>query len=69
VKVRSIFNPTVVRLGPRASLSEAARLMRVVGFGSVAVCEADRLIGILTETDVVRAIADRRDPNSTAVAD
>ncbi len=69
MKVRSIFNPTVVRLGPRASLSEAARLMRLVGFGSVAVCEADRLIGILTETDVVRAIADRRDPNSTAVAD
>lgn len=69
MKVRSFFNPTVVRLGPRASLSEAASLMRVVGFGSVAVCEDDRLIGILTETDVVRAIADRRDTNSTVVAD
>ena len=34
----------------------------------MAVCEADRLIGILTETDVVRAIADRRDTNSTLVA-
>jgi CBS domain-containing protein len=69
MKVRNFFNPTVFRLGPGASLSEAASLMRVGGFGSVAVCEADRLIGILTETDLVRAIADRRDPKLTAVAD
>jgi Predicted signal-transduction protein containing cAMP-binding and CBS domains len=59
----------VARLGPGASLSDAASLMRVGGFGSVAVCEADRLIGILTETDLVRAIAARRDPSSTTVSD
>jgi CBS domain-containing protein len=69
MKVRSIFNPTVAWLGPGASLSDAASLMRVGGFGSVAVCEADRLIGILTETDLVRAIADRREPSSTTVRD
>lgn len=59
----------MARLGPGASLSDAASLMRVGGFGSVAVCEADRLIGILTETDLVRAIAARRDPSSTTVSD
>jgi CBS domain-containing protein len=69
VKVKSFFNPTVARLGPGASLFEAASLMRVGQFGSVAICEADRLIGILTETDIVRAIAGRRDPRSTTVAD
>jgi CBS domain-containing protein len=69
MKVKSFFNPTVVRLSPRASLFEAASLMRVGEFGSVAICEADRLIGIVTETDIVRAIADRRDPRSTTVAD
>jgi CBS domain-containing protein len=69
MKVRSLFNPTVVRLGPDASLSEAASLMRVTEFGSVLVCEDDRLIGILTETDVVRAIAARCDPTSTSVSD
>jgi CBS domain-containing protein len=69
MRVKAFFNPNVARLGPQASLFEAAGLMRVGKFGSVAVCEADRLIGILTETDIVRAIASRRDPRSTTVAD
>lgn len=69
MKVESLFNPTVARLGPTATLSEAAGLMRVTEFGSVVVCEGDRLVGILTETDLVRAMAARRDPNSTAVSD
>ncbi|MGA7912759.1 MAG: CBS domain-containing protein, partial [Candidatus Dormiibacterota bacterium] len=69
MRVKAFFNPNVARIGPHASLFEAAGLMRVGKFGSVAVCEADRLIGILTETDIVRAIASRRDPRSTTVAD
>jgi CBS domain-containing protein len=69
MKVRAFFNPTVARLRPDASLSEAAGLMRVGEFGSVVICDADKLIGILTETDLVRAIADRRDPKSTLIAD
>ena len=69
MKVRAFFNPSVAQLRPDASLSEAAALMRVGELGSVVICDADKLIGILTETDVVRAIADRRDPKSTFVAD
>lgn len=69
MKVRGFFSPTVARLRPDASLSEAAALMRVGEFGSVVICDADQLIGILTETDLVRAIADRRDPESTLVLD
>ena len=69
MKVRAFFSPTVARLRPDASLSEAAALMRVGEFGSVVICDADQLIGILTETDLVRAMADRQDPDSTLVAD
>ncbi len=69
MRVKAFFNPNVARIGPHASLFEAAGLMRVGKFGSVAVCEADRLIGILTETDMVRAIASQCDPRSTTVAD
>lgn len=69
MKVRDFFNPTVARLGPRASLFEAAGLMRAGMLGSIAICEGDRLVGILTETDLVRAIAGRRDPVSTTAAD
>lgn len=39
--------------------------MRVGEFGSVVICDADHLIGIVTETDLVRAIADRRNPKLT----
>jgi CBS domain-containing protein len=69
MKVRGFFNPTVVRLGPGASLLDAANLMRAGRVGSIAICEGDHLIGIITETDLVRAIAGRRDPRSTTVFD
>ncbi|MGZ3387569.1 MAG: CBS domain-containing protein [Isosphaeraceae bacterium] len=69
MRVKAFFNPTVARLRLDASLSEAAAFMRVTEFGSVVICDADQLIGILTETDLVRAIADHRDPTTTLVAD
>ena len=69
MKVRSVFHPAVACLGPGASLSEAASLMRADEFGSIAIYEGDRLAGILTETDLVRAVADHRDPASTTVSE
>ena len=69
MKVRSVFHPAVACLGPDASLSEAASLMRAGEFGSMAIYEGDRLAGILTETDLVRAVADHRDLASTTVSE
>ena len=69
MKVRSVFHPAVACLGPGASMSEAASLMRADEFGSIAIYEGDRLAGILTETDLVRAVADHRDPASTTVSE
>jgi CBS domain-containing protein len=68
MKVSSVFHPAVTCLGPDASLSEAASLMRAGEFGSIAIYEGDRLAGILTETDMVRAVADHREPASTKVS-
>ena len=68
MKVRSVFHPAVTCLAPDASMSEAASLMTSGGFGSIAVFEGDRLDGILTETDLVRAVADHIDPTSTSVS-
>jgi CBS domain-containing protein len=68
MKVRSVFHPAVACLGPGASLSSAASLMQAGGFGSVAIYEGDRLAGILTETDIVRAVADHRNPATTTLA-
>ncbi len=69
MKVRSVFHPAVACLGPGASLTAAARLMRAGGYGAVAIYEADRLTGILTERDVVRAVAEHRDPDAALVAE
>lgn len=69
MKVESVYHPAVTCLNPEASLTEAASLMRAGEFGSVAICEGDEMAGILTETDLVRAMADHRDPVSTRVSE
>lgn len=69
MKVRSVFHPAVACLGPAANLATAASLMQAGEFGSVAIYEGDRLAGILTETDIVRAVADHRKPETTNIAE
>jgi CBS domain-containing protein len=46
----------VVTVRPEQSLGEAARLMMTKKIGSLPVVEAGRLVGILTETDMLRTI-------------
>jgi CBS domain-containing protein len=50
----------LVRAEPEVSLEEAARLMASRRVGSVLVFDGERLIGILTERDVLRAVAEGR---------
>jgi CBS domain-containing protein len=50
---------------PEASLSDVARRMRVEDCGSAAVMSGGRLVGIITERDLVQAIADGVDPRET----
>jgi CBS domain-containing protein len=69
MKVRGVFHPAVACLGPGSSLTNAASLMRAGEFGSVAIYEGDRLAGILTETDIVRSVADQRDPDTTTLSE
>ncbi len=69
MKVSSVFHPAVACLGPAATLRSAATMMRSGEFGSVAICEGDRLAGILTEADLVHAVADRRDLDTTTVSE
>ena len=52
------------------SLKDVARLMREGDIGAMPVVENGKLIGIVTDRDiVVRAVADGRDPDETTVAD
>jgi CBS domain-containing protein len=55
---------------PSTSLRDAAEKMRTLNVGPLPVCEGDRLMGIITDRDiVVRAVAMGMDPNSSRVSD
>jgi CBS domain-containing protein len=43
-----------VGIGPERTLREAAEIMTSAGVGSLAVVEGDRLVGIVTDRDLVR---------------
>ena len=52
------------------SISEAAQLMKSEDVGPLPVVEGDRLVGILTDRDIVlRVVADGKDPQSTTVGE
>jgi CBS domain-containing protein len=59
----------VVQSDPGESVREAARRMGDAGIGSVAVCEGSRLVGILTERDVLRLVSQGDDLDRVRVGD
>ncbi len=52
---------------PEETLGEAAEKMRAHGVGAVLVMDAGRLLGILTERDLLNAVASRIDPSEAQV--
>jgi CBS domain-containing protein len=55
-------------IGPEVSVFDAARFMAERNIGAACVLENDRLVGILSERDMMnRVIAAGRDPKSTRV--
>ena len=60
----------VVTLQPDQSVRDAARMMRDRHVGAVLVVDEDRLVGIVTDRDIVtRGIVEGRDPNTTPVGE
>jgi CBS domain-containing protein len=62
VKVRDLPPGQLLSVDPETTVAEVARRMRMDDSDSVAVMSEDRLVGIITERDLVRAIADGLDP-------
>lgn len=56
VPVRQVMSSPVVIVGPRDELEAAARLMLEDKVGSLPVVENGRVVGIITETDLLRRI-------------
>lgn len=55
--------------GPDTTITEAAQAMEKTDLGSLAVVEGMRLLGLITERDIRRAVAEGVDCGSTLVSD
>jgi CBS domain-containing protein len=55
--VGEIMTPDVLGLEPATSLVDAARRMHERRVGAVVVLDGERLVGIVTERDILRAVA------------
>jgi CBS domain-containing protein len=69
-QVSTIMRATVATIGPDATVGECIRIMAREHFGCVLVVEGPRLIGILSERDVLTRVVDRaKDPTTERVRD
>lgn len=70
MKVSQIMTPEVETVAPEAALQDAAGCMREIDVGVLPVCDGERLVGMLTDRDIIlRAVAEGRDPRTTRVRD
>jgi len=68
--VRDAMTPNVRSATSAESLADVARKMREDDVGSLPVVEGEQVIGIVTDRDiVVRAVAERLDPQSITVGE
>jgi CBS domain-containing protein len=66
--VKDLMTPDPTTVPPETTVSEAAERMARKDVGPLPIVENDRLVGIVTDRDlVVRVLAEGRDPSSTTV--
>lgn len=67
--VREVMSQSVSLLAPSDTISKAAKMMRDEKIGSLPVAEDDKLVGMLTDRDIViQSVAAGEIPDSTPVA-
>lgn len=70
MKVREIMTSRAEVTDPDTTIQGAAQQMASVGAGFLPVCENDRIVGSVTDRDiVVRGLANGRDPAATSVGE
>jgi signal-transduction protein with cAMP-binding, CBS, and nucleotidyltransferase domain len=67
--IGTIYRREVLSTTPVVRLDEAARRMRIHGISSLMVVEGEKVVGILTERDLTRAIAAGEQPQQTTVGE
>jgi CBS domain-containing protein/uncharacterized protein (DUF2267 family) len=67
--ISQVMTRDVEVVGPDDTLQAAAELMRTLNVGPIPVCDGEKLVGIITDRDiVVRAVAQGMDPTDTRVS-
>ncbi|CAN7405746.1 CBS domain-containing protein [Polaromonas sp. LjRoot131] len=70
--VNDVMTRNVRTLAPGATVADAAKAMRELNVGVIPVCEGDKLLGVVTDRDIVlRAVAEGLDggtPLSTVMS-
>lgn len=70
MQIKDLMTRDVELIGPTAMIKDASRMMRDNDIGALPVANGDRLVGMLTDRDiVVRAVADGKDPGETPVSE
>ncbi len=68
MQLKDVMSRDVQVVQPDVSLAAAAAKMKLNDIGALPVCDGERLVGMLTDRDiVVRAIAEGRDPKKSPV--
>jgi CBS domain-containing protein len=65
--LRDVMNTLLVTVAEDATVAEAAQVMSLQHVGSALIVDGDRLRGIFTERDIVRALAAEHDAAGHAV--
>ncbi|MBT2569911.1 CBS domain-containing protein [Planococcus sp. ISL-110] len=69
MRIEDIMTTDVETCMPESTLQEVASKMREINVGSIPICEDDRLVGIVTDRDIViRGLAEQI-PNDTAIGE
>jgi CBS domain-containing protein len=68
-QIQEIMNKEVVTAKPDDRLVDAAKTMLERKIGCVVVVEREKVVGIVTESDLVRCVASGADPSRTLVKD
>jgi len=70
MKVRDIMSSKVQDVTPATPLVEIAKIMQKEDVGSVPVCEQDKILGMVTDRDIVlRVVAAGKNPTSVKAQD
>jgi CBS domain-containing protein len=59
MKIKEIMTTDVKTISPKSSIREAAKLMSQFGIGCLLVAEKKALVGIITESDIMREVVSK----------